>query len=383
MQEYSLNTYASLSNAAYDSNAELPSGWTRLDLPPPVASNPVNGFQGSAFQNEQGDVIIAYAGTDFTDLSGDVLNDIMLGLGQKPGQLENANALYDYVSNNYPNAEISLTGHSLGGALAQLVIANKALQALNVGNSDKAAEIRHQDVVTFNAPGVMDILSQTARDHVYPNVINLVYPGDLVSLIGEHIGSTFEIPLSLYEEMLDAIGYIVNPFLQLIDNHVLASIRNQIRTSLRDLWNSAQLLNPFKDPLTLDLDGDGIETVAASTTNPILFDHDGDGTKNGTGWIKADDGFLVLDRNNNGTIDSGQELFGDSTPLAGGEAAADGFAALAQEDTNADGVVNNLDTRWSQLRVWQDLNQDGISQAGELLTMRAFSTAPLCFFYTA
>ena len=56
-------------------------------------------------------------------------------------------------------------------------------------------------------------------------------------------------------------------------------------------------------------------------------------------------------------------------PLAGGGATADGFAALAQEDTNADGVVNNLDTRWSQLRVWQDLNQDGISQAGELLTM--------------
>ena len=152
---------------------------------------------------------------------------------------------------------------------------------------------------------------------------------------------------------------------------------------LRDLYNSAQLLNPFKDPLTLDLDGDGIETVAASTTNPILFDHDGDGTKNGTGWIKADDGFLVLDRNNNGTIDSGQELFGDSTPLAGGGTAEDGFAALAQEDTNADGVVNNLDTRWSQLRVWQDLNQDGVSQAGELLTMRAFSTAPLCLFYTA
>jgi len=70
-------------------------------------------------------------------------------------------------------------------------------------------------------------------------------------------------------------------------------------------------------------------------------------------------------------------------PLAGGGATADGFAALAQEDTNADGVVNNLDTRWSQLRVWQDLNQDGISQAGELLTMRAFSTAPLCLFYTA
>lgn len=61
---------------------------------------------------------------------------------------------------------------------------------------------------------------------------------------------------------------------------------------------------PRRDPLTLDLDGDGIETVPAAATNPIMFDHDGDGVKTGTGWVKQDDGFLVLDRNGNGTIDN-------------------------------------------------------------------------------
>jgi hypothetical protein len=124
-----------------------------------------------------------------------------------------------------------------------------------------------------------------------------------------------------------------------------------------------------RDPLTLDLDGDGLETVGASSTNPILFDHDGDGIKNGTGWVKPDDGFLVFDRNGNGTIDTGAELFGDSTPLYAGGLAADGFAALAQEDTNQDGVVNHQDANWSSLKVWRDLNQDGVSQAGELLTL--------------
>ena len=124
-----------------------------------------------------------------------------------------------------------------------------------------------------------------------------------------------------------------------------------------------------RDPLVLDLDGDGIETIAASATNPVLFDHDGDGLKKGTGWIQPDDGFLVMDRNGNGTIDSGRELFGDSTPLYTGGTASDGFEALAQEDTNADGAVNALDARWSNLKIWRDLNSDGISQSNELFTM--------------
>jgi hypothetical protein len=85
-----------------------------------------------------------------------------------------------------------------------------------------------------------------------------------------------------------------------------------------------------------------------------MFDHDGDGVKMNTGWIAPDDGMLVLDRNGNGTIDSGQELFGDSTYRIG--ESRDGFTALAQEDTNSDGVVNNLDANWANLKVWRDLN---------------------------
>jgi hypothetical protein len=141
------------------------------------------------------------------------------------------------------------------------------------------------------------------------------------------------------------------------------------------------LTPPSRDPLTLDLDGDGLETVAASVG--VLFDHDGDGIKNGTGWIQADDGLLVLDRNGNGSIDSGRELFGDSTPLAGGGTAADGFAALAQEDTSLDGKVDAGDARWAGLRVWQDANQDGISQAGELRTLAALDIVSIQVAATA
>jgi hypothetical protein len=134
--------------------------------------------------------------------------------------------------------------------------------------------------------------------------------------------------------------------------------------------------------LILDLDGDGIETVGAAATNPILFDHDNDGVRTGTGWIKSDDGFLVLDRNNNGTIDNGGELFGDSTTLSNGSLAADGFAALADQDSNHDGLVNSADANFAALRVWRDLNQDGISQSGELFTLADLNIASITVAHT-
>ena len=77
-----------------------------------------------------------------------------------------------------------------------------------------------------------------------------------------------------------------------------------------------------RDPLAIDLDGDGIETLGIPTTgNPVVFDHDADGVKTGTGWVKPDDAWLVLDRNGNGTIDSGRELFGVDTLITVTEAA--------------------------------------------------------------
>jgi len=124
-----------------------------------------------------------------------------------------------------------------------------------------------------------------------------------------------------------------------------------------------------RDPLALDLDGDGIETVGAAGSNVVLFDHDGDGTRTGTGWVKADDGWLVMDRNGNGTIDTGAELFGVDTVLANGQQAPDGFSALRDLDSNADGLFNAQDAQFTNVRVWRDLNQDGLSQANELTTL--------------
>ena len=153
--------------------------------------------------------------------------------------------------------------------------------------------------------------------------------------------------------------------------HSIASLANAN-------FNAAQAwVPPFADPLTFDLDGDGLETVGINAASPIYFDHDGDGNKAATGWVLPDDGLLVLDRNGNGRIDSGTELFGDSTPLYTGGNAVDGFAALSQEDTNGDGKVDATDTRFAELRIWRDFDQDGISDAGELFTLSELGIAAL------
>ncbi|GAA6120596.1 hypothetical protein Acidovoranil_26990 [Acidovorax sp. FG27] len=84
---------------------------------------------------------------------------------------------------------------------------------------------------------------------------------------------------------------------------------------------------------------------------------------------------MVLDRNGNGLIDSGRELFGDQTlkPGLGSDGRpqtyANGYEALAGQDDNGDGVIDSNDAAYSQLRIWRDANQDGISQASELRSL--------------
>jgi hypothetical protein len=86
------------------------------------------------------------------------------------------------------------------------------------------------------------------------------------------------------------------------------------------------------------------------------------------GWTAAgaDEAFLWLDRNHNGNITSGAELFGNFTPLSNGTLARNGFEALAELDGNDDGVIDDRDPIWPQLLLWRDLNHNGISEPGEI-----------------
>lgn len=115
------------------------------------------------------------------------------------------------------------------------------------------------------------------------------------------------------------------------------------------------------DPITLDLDGDGIELT--SHTNGARFDILGNGRAVNTAFVTGGDAFLALDRNGNGIIDSGRELFGDQN------GAANGFEELRMLDSNRDGVVDANDEAFDQLLLFRD-NGNGITEPGELISLR-------------
>lgn len=121
-----------------------------------------------------------------------------------------------------------------------------------------------------------------------------------------------------------------------------------------------------QSPIVLNL-GNG-NYALSGVDDPVRFDIDANGSLDEIAWTAAGApmAFLAMDRNHNGTIDDGGELFGNSTLLADGTRAASGFDALAELDTNGDGKIDVQDAQWSSLLLWTDLNHDGISEAGEV-----------------
>jgi hypothetical protein len=206
--------------------------------------------------------------------------------------------------------------------------------------------------MVMGPPGVMLGVVKVSIDAAYTNSLS---PGDLLSITGAGVGSfagmalvagaslsvlpallVTAAALTIAGGILNLSGYRI-PIFSTTEN-LLSSMEMEgwgdihstnIDTSVNTHFKTSQL---SASPIILDLDGDGIEI--SQHTGAILFDHNADGTL-----------------------------------LANGQKAADGYAALRELDANADGVLNASDAQFAGLRVWRDLDQDGLSDAGELLSL--------------
>lgn len=345
-----------------------------------VLNDPISGANAVIFAEKlpdgsTGQKTLAIRGTELTDI-GDIHADqelAVLGLTSK-GQ-------YSAIKNFYDNAvttgviatgeSVNVTGHSLGGFLAT------CFTLLNQSAVDHA--------YTYNSPGIFGAVFQVLTGmglipdnlpfdkitHIYNNLSPTLLQG-----WGILIGDIVEVPGRWHglQSIIDGLSktgayYRADNNLHWLPIDLLSAIFGNSETY--------QTLSP----IILDLDGDGIETT--NIQNGTYFDLDADGFAEKIGWVSPDDGFLVMDRDGNGTIDSGRELFGNETLLSNGLRAWNGFVALGELDANGDGKIDANDPSYSQLRVWKDTNGDGYSSSDELFTLDSLGIQSINTGYTS
>ena len=155
---------------SYDvNNNKIPNGYNLVGI-----STHENGFYACVLKKEN-NIIIAYRGTEKNSWS-DIKNDLNMWKNI-PAQAHQAIGIYDYVKREYPNAQIAITGHSLGGSLSQIVSAERGVEA-----------------VTFNAYGTRNLFSE--KTHIKEdNIVNYCNPKDWVTTRNakNHIGKCYEV----------------------------------------------------------------------------------------------------------------------------------------------------------------------------------------------
>ena len=212
------------------------------------------------------------------------------------------------------------------------------VSAVAVSTMGACSEITQDDI---NAnPGLeSDLQELDAAYNAFFDYVMLISDGD-----EEFINSIMNTEIEGNEEELEAL---------------IVQIQEK-----EEKYQMACAAQPPRDPLIIDISGEGIKLH--SVEHGVNFDLDNNGFAEKTAWIDENSAFLALDRNGNGKIDNGGELFGDQVIMEDGSKSSSGFVALKELDINDDDVIDEEDEIFNKLLLWRDANHNGKSEEDEL-----------------
>lgn len=315
----------------------------------------LKGLEGNQWMNDQTltfdsgmELIFSFGGTEtvFTNV-GDPTDFSILNVGQLPalnipGEIEilfdsNIDTILDT-----PNNSIFLYDTDFQGGVPvpkhKPVFDNPDWEDGDAGNNMLMVDA---DVLT-GTYAYQIVIGGTVTDDLSPGRGVMGSSNDFLDIL-------FSTVDDIFMGIADTIGSVIDSAVSTITN---------VFTSVFDFSFNI-------DPLVIDMDSDGIELLSFDQSFAV-FDVDNDGFMENTGWVCKDDAFLVHDLNNDGVISDITEMLSE---YYNGGSYSDGFSALKTLDGNNDDVFDSDDALFSTLKIWQDLNEDGITDSGELKTL--------------
>ena len=317
--------------------------------------------------NSTDDTALALSGTN---ASGSIVNvyngTTFLGAATVNGANWSYNAtIADGTTYQFNMQEISSSG------AASAVTDNFTVVGDTTAPTATSVTYSAADSTDSNSNGTYENSDVIAIKVAYDEVVSVVTTGGTPSLVLSNGGSavyasgtgtdtlTFNYTVSGGNSYDVSNGSLSVSSLSLNSGTITDAAGNSASTSVTSIAFSGVTI----DPVVLDLNGDGIEMMQSASINQFAMIPDGTATP--TNWLSSDDGFLALDVNNNGKIDNITELFSEYFA----EGINTGLGALSTLDENSDGIIDQNDSQFANLQIWQDFNQDGISTADELKSL--------------